>query len=456
MSDSVIDYSILYYSSHEDNRKLALAYYLKGRIKAEKNNNKDAIKYLKKAESFAEKTDNDFLKMRICNNIAIINSKNEDYAAALDYELRAIEYGKNVDDKETLVACLLNVGGYYGNLNKPDSCFYYANKCLDYINDVPQATKASIYLNVAASIEDTDTSKAKEYALKSIELKPSNNAYQILAKVAREGKDYYLSEKYLNEALKFNISVDWEAFILYELAQTKELMGRHEEANSLSKQVIKLRDSVEAIKARDSIREIQIAYEKEETHQAKIEDKEDETMAVGIGLVLVIIAVVAFFVEKRRRLHKAMAQQQEEHRREIKEKEQEAKEKSREIEVANKRIERQKMRLKSKEERQLMQENESYRNGFAIYNKVKSGTEAVSWDKAAMRDFVMFYRSISVDFKNATDGKQSKISFYQQSLLAMKEMGMSTREIATTFRVSENAVRTQTSRIKKIMEGEGY
>lgn len=458
MKDTIIDYSISYYSKHTDNRKLALAYYLKGRING-RNNNKEAIRCFKKAEFLAEDTNNDSLKMRICNNIAIINGNNEDYKAALKYALTAVKYGKNVADKETLLSCYFTLSGIYANLGMPDSCNFYATKCLDFLKDASVSQKANIYLNVAASIEETDTARAKEYALESIELNPSNNAYQILAKIARDGKDYRLSEEYLNAALKYSKSVDWEAFILYELAQTKELMGQHEEANKLSRRVIKLRDSVEAIKARDSIREIQIAYEAEDESQEEIEAKEDETVFVGVGLSLVVVTVVAVFVEKRRRLHKTMARQREEHCKAMAQMETEKNEQAmkmkvaaKEIKEANKKIERQQQRLKAKTERQRQQDSDTYREGFAIYNKVKSEEGKINWDKDSVKSFITFYRSTSADFKAATDGKYQKLTDYQYTLLALKDMGMDNKQIAATLGITVSAVRTQLSRMKKTVE----
>ena len=67
VEDSLINYSISYYSDNEDAQKLALAYYLKGRM----SKNKEAIRYLKKAEFVADKTNDNFLKMRICGSISV-------------------------------------------------------------------------------------------------------------------------------------------------------------------------------------------------------------------------------------------------------------------------------------------------------------------------------------------------------------------------------------------------
>lgn len=263
ISNSIIDYSIAYYSKHEDARKLALSYYLKARM----NKDKDAITYLKYAEFISQKTNDNFLKMRLLNSLADINIRYEDYETALKYSLSSIEYGKKADDLETLIWCYICASNIYSNLGKKDTYRSYAQKCLAYSNYATEQQKLYIYINMSVALEDTDTAKATEYALKSLEIAPTNNAYQILAKQARKRKDYTLSEEYLTEALKYSPSVDWEAFITHELAQTKELLGKHKEANLLEKRVIKLRDSVEYIHAQDSIKEKQVAAELE--HQKK-------------------------------------------------------------------------------------------------------------------------------------------------------------------------------------------
>ena len=263
VNDSLINYSISYYTTHNDNYKLSLCYYLKGRTKDNQKEYKAAIKNFKKAESYIQNVDDNYLKMKLFCNIANINANNENYITACEYELKAIECGEKTNKIETLIWCNLDLAIIYDNLGKSDSCIFYANKCLKYLNEVPDDQKSYIYLNAAAAIEDIDTIKAKEYALKSLEIRKSNNAYQILAKIARDNKDYNLSEAYLNEALKYSPSLDWDAFILYELANTKTLMGEHEEAARISKEVHRLRDSVEYLHAQDSIKELQMAADLE-------------------------------------------------------------------------------------------------------------------------------------------------------------------------------------------------
>lgn len=353
VDDSLINYSIAYYKEHNDNHKLALSYYLKGRVKRNLNQNKGAIKYLKKAELTVKDIDDNYLKMRIFNNIAIINIEQENYTTACEYELKAIEYGEKTDKLETLIWSYLTLAAIYENIENPDSCLFYATKCLKCIKDAPDEQKSTIYLSMAAAIENIDTIKAKEYALKSLEIEKSNNAYQILAQIARNNKDYKLSEAYLNEALKYSPSIDWEAFILYELAQTKTLMGQHEEAARISEEVHRLRDSVEYIHAQDSIKELQMAADLNYKNQAVVEEKENRTVIIAFVLTVIIIVTLGAYIRKRRKLKRSIAdseQKEDEYRNQIKTIE----EKKKETEEKNKTIEEEKRKII--EEKRIVEE----------------------------------------------------------------------------------------------------
>ena len=344
VNDELIDYSIACYKKHNDNHKLALCYYLKGRTKDNINKSKEAIKYFKEAELAIKDIDDNYLKMRIYNSIAKINCEQENYATACEYDYKAIKCGEKTNKLTTLIWCYLRLSGIYENLDNPDSCLFYATKCLKYIKDAPDEQKSTIYLNVAAAIEDIDTIKAKEYALKSLKIEKSNNAYQILAQIARNNKDYKQSEAYLNEALKYSPSIDWKAFILYELAQTKTLMGQHEEAARISEEVHRLRDSVEYIHAQDSIKELQMAADLNYKNQAVVKEKENRTVIIASVLTLIIIVTLGAYVIKRRKLKRSIAdseQKEDEYRNQIKTIE----EKKKETEEKNKTIEEEKRKI---------------------------------------------------------------------------------------------------------------
>ena len=463
VNDSLIDYSISYYTKHNDNYKLSLCYYLKGRTKDNQKEYKAAIKNFKKAESYIQNVDDNYLKMKLFCNIANINANNENYITACEYELKAIECGEKTNKIETLIWCNLDLAIIYDNLGKSDSCIFYANKCLKYLNEVPDDQKSYIYLNAAAAIEDIDTIKAKEYALKSLEIRKSNNAYQILAKIARDNKDYNLSEAYLNEALKYSESLDWDAFILYELAQTKEFMGEHEEAVKINKEVIRLRDSVEYLHAQDSIKELQMAADLNYQNQTVVKEKDHRTVIIVGTLSAIIIAVIVAYAAKRRKLNRSVANSKlkaDAYENEIKKMaeenrqlEKETRKKDKTIEVIKKEKEaalRQQTRLKA-DGAKRQQENEMRNTaGRVIYNKVKDGTgDTVVWNKENEMSLIAYYQIVSSTFKEDMKTVYAGMKSRKLVVFVLKDMGLTNANIAKMLSISEGAVRTQLSRINK-------
>ncbi|MBO5186749.1 MAG: winged helix-turn-helix transcriptional regulator [Prevotella sp.] len=463
INDSLIDYSISYFSENMDKRKLALSYYLKARI----SNNKDAITYLKKAEYIAEKTDDNYLKMRIYNNIAVINADNNDYPNACKYGLKAIYYGQWANDKEVLTQCFLNLSGIYSNLGQRDSCLYYANKSFSYLDKAPNDQKASIYLNAALNIETTDTAKSREYICKSIEYRPTNNAYQVLAKLARDRKDYKLSERYLNEALKYCKSADWEVFVLYELAKTKELMGEHKEASILSQRVVKLNDSIEDIRAQDSIKEIQIVADHEHKEIKEVNKARSISIIVAALLTLIIAAVCTAYGIKRykyiksinkikaqaERTRRSMEKQAEKHKKEVKAIKEESREKDKEIRRFDAKLKKIEEKQKMTAAKMQQREEDRKHKGMEIYNQIKSGTKVENWTKESMDCLIAYYGIVNPEFIKDISSKHGQVSEYKLTQMIMKKAGLTNKQISEQLGISESAVRTMASRAFKGKKG---
>lgn len=372
------------------------------------------------------------------------------------------------------MSCYINISDTYNNLGKSDSCIFYATRCLKYLDYAPDDQKSYIYLNAAAAIEDIDTIKAKEYALKSLEIRKSNNAYQILAKIARDNKDYNLSEAYLNEALKYSPSLDWDAFILYELANTKTLMGEHEEAARISKEVHRLRDSVEYLHAQDSIKELQMAADLNYQNQTVVEEKDNRTVIVVGTLSAIIIAVILAYAAKRRKLTRSITdseRKEDEYKNQIMAIENENHRKDKEIDAANRKAEKarkakeaaqkekesfikatlkQQEKQKDEEEKRMIIKEKRCRVGMDIYNKVKDGTTAtIYWDKESEISLVEYYQIVSSTFKEDMKTVYAGMKSRKIVVFILKDMGLTNADIARTLSISEGAVRTHLSRINK-------
>ena len=465
VKDNILNYSISYYTQHDDKNKLALCYYLKGRMSTSKN----AIKYLKNAEFIVEKTDNDFLKMRIYNSIACINLENEDYAMALKYGLKALSYQNSIADKEYIASCLLTVSSIYGHFDKEDSAIIYIEKCLPLTKYMKPRMKSTIYVNIAAYMETADTIKARKYAWKAIDVYPTNNAYQILASLSRKRKDYASAEVYLNEALKLCTDISWEASIIYELSQVKKEAGEYKDANDLYEKAIDLYDSINYVRAQDSIKEIQIAADHEHRRETEISRKDDRAMAGAAVMMLVIVAVCTAYTVKRYRYRKSIDTMQtqarrsaqrmerkthslekkaEKYRQEIKEFKEKSREKDKEISSLDAKIKRIEERHDVLLAKKKQADEERMRTGMEVYDALKRGDKVSGWTKEKMECLVMFFTFAYPDVMKTLTERHGTMTEYRCTQLIMKHLGLTTRQISEQFGITGNAVRAMMSRKK--------
>ena len=104
---------------------------------------------------------------------------------------------------------------------------------------------------------------------------------------------------------------------------------------------------------------------------------------------------------------------------------------------------------KKEAEKTKRKESELYQKGYDIYNKVKNGTKVQGWDNEMMKAIITFYTAINPDFKKQTEETYTALTEYQYTILIMKDMAVSNKQIAEYFGTKDSAIRTMISRIKR-------
>src|SRR3712207_2242258 len=95
-SDS-INYSIFYYEQNGPKDKLARAYYYKGMtLYGDRNDTKNAIIMLKKAENTAAEVNDLALQHKICQSICYVNLMSKNYSVGLLYSKKARSLARKV------------------------------------------------------------------------------------------------------------------------------------------------------------------------------------------------------------------------------------------------------------------------------------------------------------------------------------------------------------------------
>ena len=102
-STDMIDYSIEYYEKQKGNvEQLADAYFHKGAIVYDQGQVKEAIVCMKKAEYTAEKLTSDNLKLKIYENLFIMNEEAGERQLALGYAKKVLRIATTAKDKVQL------------------------------------------------------------------------------------------------------------------------------------------------------------------------------------------------------------------------------------------------------------------------------------------------------------------------------------------------------------------
>lgn len=132
-----------------------------------------AIFFYKKALIYADKTDNDTLKNRICNNLGNMYCfEKKHYTEGIDYYKKSIQYSLKINDSSQVYFTTVNIAWAYFDIGS----FVQGEDYLDFLNKNHKKygdESTEIVLNMLNGMyygHKKDISKAEAYFLKSIEL----------------------------------------------------------------------------------------------------------------------------------------------------------------------------------------------------------------------------------------------------------------------------------------------
>lgn len=187
-NDSVIDRSIECFKNEGDLYLTARSYYVKGWIQLNRHEMNQAMKSLKTAEQMFPQFTDDRLKAKTMAAIASISTMTGEYETGLTYYKLGLNHALSCNDDDLVIYFYSNLCNVFGNMGMTDSTVYYAKQTLSLLKNIPDEKQSWALLNLAATYEDIDIEKAKQYVKLSIAIHPTVNAYHLLAKKCRKRK----------------------------------------------------------------------------------------------------------------------------------------------------------------------------------------------------------------------------------------------------------------------------
>lgn len=456
-NDSLINKSIAYYEKTNNKELLSRSLYIKGRLTYKRGNIKEGVLCLKEAEHYAEDIDNNLLKSRIQDNLAIYCLNGGETSNALNYGKKALKYARLSNDKEQLLYCLENLSVYYGRLENHDSALHYIEECLPLIKYIPLDSRNIVFLNIASIYEDIDIIKAKEMAEQSINIKPTASAYRLMAHIYVMENNGEEAEKSWNKALEICENLHTEINILNDMSEYQLSIGNHREASRLASKVIILSDSLQRIWERDSVKAVMAAYDANKD----IVTAKDMANKAWIFLALLItgtVALITFVIWKKKKIRGIISSQQKK-----------LEDATSTMEKQNQKIERMETREQGQKKEiiklrsdicrqqdeqtklticQKKRTEEQLSLGYKRYEEIRKGGNMKTWSKDDSEAFALFYKTTHTRFASNLSDKYGKLSLNQTLYLILSDMNLPEKGKQDVMCLTSGAFYTMKSRLR--------
>ena len=284
--------------------RLALTY-------QETRNYKNAVEHHLESLELKELMKDSLGVARTCLNLGALYILMDGYRQSIDFSLKAKAYFEPLYDRRSLAKIFTNLGVAYEKLGMMEEAIQYHQKGIE-LKEEEEINKDINYLNLGNIYFNTgETSKAKEFFLKSLEIKEQIGdseglqlIYNNLGEVHRRLEDYPNAIESLLKSEEIAESRNSKTGLLNvyaNLTQAHASINNHKEASAYYQLHLSIKDSLD-----NSYREavdIKAMFEKEkrekailakdrEVQQVKIEKQYIMIIALVSGSIVLLITII--------------------------------------------------------------------------------------------------------------------------------------------------------------------
>ena len=457
-TDSMIDYSIGYYTENKENSKLAESYYLKGWLNKNRKNIKQGYLCFKEAEKILLSTKDDILEARTYQQLSICYYETREYAKSLLYEKKALSLAQKGKDTSLQMYCLNNMTACYGNMDMIDSAIYCTKQIIPLIQKLNGKKKSVALQGIAACYEFIDIDKSEEYARMALKIEERPNIYQLLASIYLKRGDTVIAENYWNKAVglcgdnllrKESILTDMNNFY----SKTNNLEG----ISNTSSALLEVRDSIYKKINNDSIKENQLIFEMQENERLLNQKIKRGNITIWgiVCLVLVIITYTLFKFAKHSRIINELKSKEGSLMKAIENEQAKtvivkkgSDNKSKEISLLKTKLKDAENQIsisaKEKEEQLIMMNAK----GSVLYKEIMDNKNVSCWDNNDYNSFFCHIKFFKPEIAEVISNDYHEIPPRLQLQLILTLIGKSNEEIANILAISPSTIRVNKYRIK--------
>lgn len=441
-----LDQCIETFRRHGDKRNVCRSYAFKASILYEQQKYTTAIRNVKIAEEIMEDIDDGDTQMRIYSMLAHMNAKSANYNTSLEYSNKLLRLAYRNNCKRWVAYALNEKGVVYDHLGRKDSSMYYEQEVIPYLNFLPKVERAHVMNNIALSFSYRKQYDSAEYYLnQSLRTHPMPHVCGNLAvlKANRDGRDGI--DSLFKESFKTEIA-DVKIYLMTKYAEWLQKQERYEEATALGLEAKYLRDSLSNIQDTERMKEIQEDYDLlSQTYKHR--KKEGLMLVLVAGLLIVSLVLYTCYRKKTVDNRNRMSQM---------------KKRIAEYEVALEKLKAggKEQELVAKELRRRMDDVKKGMKEILIRGKQKftslmeEGNTTQHWHKRDYLDAIEYYFMKKPQVMEVIHNNYKHLSATQTLYLLLLDHGLSEDSAAQALNMSNGAMRTMKSRIKKKQDDE--
>ena len=408
------------------------------------------------AESLADLMEDDVLKYKIYEKMALYNGNAGEHEIAIKYDRKALKIANEIRNNDYITCAFLGLATSYMWLGRLDSARLYIGKCMEHMEYLRPQGFAYAYDVIGEVYKNENKKYAETYLKKAIELYPLPWTYKKLAELYLEKGDEDKANEVWEKALAFDadkIVAGFEAKInIYEaMREQKRQYGRYAEADSIAGLIITLKDSMRAQQDGLAVRDMQMEYDEQMEDEAAEDVRTRLAWGLGTAVLLALAATAVYLrVHRRdRRLISIGAEKTMEYEQRITalaDDKKEAETKLRKAETKMRKAERE-------AQARITRQAEIISAGRTLAQTLDGGGSTVRWSKDDYRKAMEFYRTVDGGFVARLETDYDGLSPRNMLFATLRHLGKTDDDLMRALGVSASALRVMKMRMEKKRKG---
>lgn len=439
-SDTLLSSAVDFFRKSEKQPELCTAIYYRAMPLYERGQQQQALPLLLEGVAMAEELADDSLRSKYYESLCVLNSQAECNELYLTYARKFLEHSLKIDNVEYTVRALNHVSMAYSHLGQKDSSLYYQLRTDSILHLTNPADQACTLTNLAIDfLSQNDTTKAKQYLLRSLDVMPREHTCKVLADILANEGDTAKAKEYWAVALNSDDNA-LRLSTLRSMLSCQIKYGKNQQAQETYMHIIALQDSISRQSEQQQIREIQYKY-----RQEVLSNHYNRIVIYSLSALLLTVFVLTIFgyyhrkkVQKitnvvKQNIHQVAVLQDE-----ISQLSSDGTKKEKKIDSLQKEV------------RVLQQSiGERLGKGIRVYDQLRNGGILSQQDpdnEPCLAEFYSLYRS---ETYNEWLEKYESLSPRLITFLILMDMGFDEERIAEVLSVTAGSIRTTKSRLRQ-------